>query len=149
MVGLILPFLFFLFIPDHQLEDLRILKLVAMARLFKLTRYSASLGLLIRVYQENKRILLAAFLVMIALMFMASAGIYIFERQAQPVDFGSIPAAMWWAFATLTTVGYGDVTPITVGGKVFGSMVTVCGVGVAAMPAGIFGVKSNNADTWA
>lgn len=132
------PFLLFLLIPAQELNDLRILKLFAMARLFKLTRYSSSLTILFRVYQENKQILLAAFLVIMALMFVSAAGIYIFERDAQPDDFGSIPAAMWWALVTLTTVGYGDVTPITVGGKIFGSLVIVCGVGVAAMPAGIF-----------
>jgi voltage-gated potassium channel len=62
---------------------------------------------------------------------------YYFEREAQPVDFGSIPAAMWWAFATLTTVGYGDVTPITAGGKVFGALITVVGIGMVALPTSI------------
>jgi len=71
-------------------------------------------------------------------MFIAATGIFIFERAAQPIAFGSIPACMWWAFVTLTTVGYGDITPITVGGKIFGAVVMVCGVGIAAMPAGIF-----------
>jgi voltage-gated potassium channel len=62
---------------------------------------------------------------------------YYFERDAQPEAFGSIPAAMWWAFATLTTVGYGDVTPITNGGKVFGAMITVVGIGMVALPTSI------------
>ncbi len=133
-----LPFLFWWLIPEPLYTDFRILKLISMARIFKLTRYSTSFGMLTRVYQENKNTLLAALMVMMILMFIASAGIYIFEREAQPIAFGSIPASMWWAFVTLTTVGYGDVTPITVGGKVFGALVTICGVGVAAMPAGIF-----------
>jgi voltage-gated potassium channel len=133
-----LPFLLWWLLPEAWLSDLRMLKLIAMARIFKLTRYSAPLGLLTRVYEENKHTLLAALMVMMILMFMASTGMYIFERHAQPEAFGSIPASMWWAFVTLTTVGYGDVTPITVAGKVFGAVVTVCGVGVAAMPAGIF-----------
>ena len=59
------------------------------------------------------------------------------EREAQPVAFGSIPAAMWWAFATLTTVGYGDVTPITAAGRVFGASITVVGVGMVALPTAI------------
>ena len=62
---------------------------------------------------------------------------YIVEHKAQPDDFGSIPAAMWWAIVTLTTVGYGDVTPITPLGRVFGGLATLIGIGVAALPAGI------------
>jgi len=133
-----LPILLWLILPNEMLGDLRILKLISMVRVLKLTRYSASLLMLARVYRENKNTLLAAGLVMMILMFIAATGIFIFERYAQPVAFGSIPASMWWAFVTLTTVGYGDITPITVGGKIFGSVVMVCGVGIAAMPAGIF-----------
>ena len=133
-----LPLIIWLFLPTEQFADLRILKLISMIRVFKLTRYSSSLNLLFRVFLENKHTLFAAALVMMILMIIASAGIYMFERNVQPDDFGSIPSSMWWAFVTLTTVGYGDVTPITLGGKIFGSVVMVCGVGIAAMPAGIF-----------
>jgi voltage-gated potassium channel len=133
-----LPLLILLLLPGDAFGDLRMLKLISMVRILKLTRYSASLLMLARVYRENKNTLLAAGLVMMILMFIAATGIYIFEKNAQPLDFGSIPACMWWAFVTLTTVGYGDITPITVGGKIFGSVVMVCGVGIAAMPAGIF-----------
>lgn len=133
-----LPIILWLVLPNEIFGDLRILKLISVVRILKLTRYSASLLMLARVYRENKNTLLAAGLVMMILMFIAATGIFIFERFAQPDAFGSIPASMWWAFVTLTTVGYGDVTPITVGGKIFGAMVMVCGVGVAAMPAGIF-----------
>ena len=133
-----LPILLWLIIPSDMLGDLRILKLISMVRILKLTRYSASLLMLTRVYRENKNTLLAAGLVMMILMFISATGIFIFERYAQPDAFGSIPASMWWAFVTLTTVGYGDITPITIGGKIFGSVVMVCGVGIAAMPAGIF-----------
>ncbi len=133
-----LPFILWVFLPSDLYGDIRMLKLISMVRVLKLTRYSASLLMLARVYRENKNTLLAAMLVMMILMFIAATGIYMFERHAQPGAFGSIPACMWWAFVTLTTVGYGDITPITVGGKIFGSLVMVCGVGVAAMPAGIF-----------
>ena len=71
------------------------------------------------------------------IMLLAASGMYYFERVSQPEDFGSIPASMWWAFATLTTVGYGDVTPITVGGKVFGALITVVGIGMVALPTSI------------
>jgi voltage-gated potassium channel len=133
-----LPIILWIILPIDIFGDLRILKLISVVRILKLTRYSASLLMLARVYRENKNTLLAAGLVMMILMFIAATGIFIFERFDQPDAFGSIPASMWWAFVTLTTVGYGDITPITIGGKIFGSMVMVCGVGVAAMPAGIF-----------
>lgn len=133
-----LPLLIWIFLPTDQFSDFRILKLISMVRVFKLTRYSSSLSMLARVYSENRHTLFAAALVMMILMILSAAGIYVFERSVQPDDFGSIPSSMWWAFVTLTTVGYGDVTPITLGGKVFGSVVMVCGVGIAAMPAGIF-----------
>ena len=76
------------------------------------------------------------FLLTIA-MLIASTGIYIFEKDAQPDKFGSIPEAMWWAVATLTTVGYGDVTPITAMGKLFGAIITIIGIGTVALPSGI------------
>lgn len=133
-----LPLLIWIFLPSDQFSDFRILKLISMVRVFKLTRYSSSLSMLSRVYSENRHTLFAAALVMMILMILSAAGIYVFERSVQPDDFGSIPSSMWWAFVTLTTVGYGDVTPITLGGKIFGSVVMVCGVGIAAMPAGIF-----------
>ncbi len=133
-----LPVVLWIVLPNEVFGDLRILKIISMVRVLKLTRYSASLAILGRVYRENRNILLAAGLVMLILTFMAATGIYLFERRVQPEAFGSIPAAMWWALVTLTTVGYGDMTPLTIGGKLFGAMVMVCGVGIAAMPAGIF-----------
>lgn len=80
---------------------------------------------------------MAAFFVLITVMLLAASGMYYFERQAQLVAFASIPDAMWWAVPTLTTVGYGDVMPITTGGKLFGAMITVIGVGMVALPTGI------------
>ncbi|MEM7503262.1 MAG: ion transporter [Pseudomonadota bacterium] len=117
--------------------DMRFLRAVRLLRVLKLTRYSVALNTLITTFSENSRALSAAFSILIIVMLFAASGIYYFERQAQPVAFGSIPAAMWWAFATLTTVGYGDVTPITVGGKVFGALITVVGLGMVALPTGI------------
>ncbi len=117
--------------------DMRFLRAVRLLRVLKLTRYSAALNMLFATIAENGRSLAASFFILMTVMLLASSGIYYFERQSQPVDFGSIPAAMWWAFATLTTVGYGDVTPVTVGGKIFGALVTVVGVGMVALPTGI------------
>lgn len=117
--------------------DLRLLRAVRLLRILKLTRYSAALNMLFATVAENGRSLAAAFFILITVMTMAASGIYFFEKESQPIDFGSIPAAMWWSFSTLTTVGYGDVTPITVGGKIFGALITVVGLGMVALPTGI------------
>ena len=117
--------------------DMRFLRAIRLMRVLKLTRYFAALNMLIIAVKENGRALSASFLILVTIMLLAASGMYYFERESQPVDFGSIPAAMWWAFATLTTVGYGDVTPITVGGKIFGAMITVIGIGMVALPTSI------------
>lgn len=117
--------------------DMRFLRAVRLLRVLKLTRYSAALNMLITTVNENGRALLASFMILVTVMLLAASGMYYFERLAQPQAFGSIPAAMWWAFVTLTTVGYGDVTPITVGGRVFGAMITVVGIGMVALPTSI------------
>lgn len=117
--------------------DMRFLRAVRLMRVLKLSRYFAALNMLTIAVKENSRALAASSLILVTIMLLAASGMYYFERQSQPVDFGSIPAAMWWAFATLTTVGYGDVTPITVGGKIFGALITVVGIGMVALPTGI------------
>lgn len=117
--------------------DMRFLRAVRLLRILKLTRYSSAFDMLMTCCRENMRSLGAAFFVLLTVMLLAASGMYFFERESQPVAFGSIPAAMWWAFATLTTVGYGDVTPITVGGKIFGALITVVGIGMVALPTGI------------
>ena len=71
------------------------------------------------------------------LVYLAACGIYYFEKTKQPDDFGSIPDAMWWAIVTLTTIGYGDVYPVTAGGKVFTALVALVGVGLIAIPSGL------------
>lgn len=132
----ILPF-YLLLLGAFSTADMRFLRAVRLLRVLKLTRYSAALNMLVMTIQENSRALAAAFLILLTVMLLAASGMYYFERQAQPDDFGSIPAAMWWAFATLTTVGYGDVTPITAGGRVFGALITVVGIGMVALPTSI------------
>ncbi|MGB0865119.1 MAG: ion transporter [Granulosicoccaceae bacterium] len=117
--------------------DLRFLRVLRLLRVFKLTRYSSAMNLLLDVFREESSSLFAGFFILFVLLVLAASGAYLVEHDAQPEKFGSIPAAMWWAVATLTTVGYGDVTPITAAGKVFGALVTVVGVGMAALPAGI------------
>ncbi len=117
--------------------DFRFLRSVRLLRILKLSRYSYAFEMLLTTCRENARPLLAAFFVLVTVMLLAASGMYFFERHAQPVAFGSIPDAMWWAVSTLTTVGYGDVTPITAGGKLFGAFITVIGIGMVALPTGI------------
>jgi len=71
------------------------------------------------------------------LLYLSSVGIYYFEHEAQPETFGSIFHCLWWSVATLTTVGYGDVYPVTVGGKIFTSFIVLIGIGIVAVPTGI------------
>ncbi len=132
----ILPFYFVMFGMFGN-ADMRFLRAFRLLRIFKLTRYSAAFDVLNIVFKENLRAFGAAFLVLMVVMLLAASGMYYFEHDAQPTKFSSILASMWWAFATLTTVGYGDVTPITNGGKAFGALITVVGVGMVALPTGI------------
>lgn len=129
----ILPF----YLQFFFVLDLRFLRIFRILRVLKLTRYSSAFTLLIKVFTEEKHALIAAFSILFVLFVISSSGIYLIENDVQPEAFGSIPAAMWWAMATLTTVGYGDVTPITAGGKFFGGVITVLSMGLVAMPTGI------------
>ena len=117
--------------------DLRILRALRMLRLLKFSRYFKVMNLLLGVLREEKQSFLAAMFLLTIAMLIASTGIYLFEKDAQPDKFGSIPEAMWWAIATLTTIGYGDVTPVTAMGKFFGAIIAIIGIGVVALPSGI------------
>ncbi len=117
--------------------DLRFLRVLRLLRIFKLTRYSSAMTMLLDVLREESSSFFAGFFILLVLLILAASGAYLVEHDTQPDKFGSIPAAMWWAVATLTTVGYGDVTPITAWGKLFGACVTIIGIGMAALPAGI------------
>jgi voltage-gated potassium channel len=129
----ILPFyLSFIF-----LIDLRILRMLRLIRIFKLARYSPALHTLLRVVVNEARALIGALLLMVTILLFAATGIYWLEHLVQPEKFGSIPDAAWWAIATLTTVGYGDVAPVTPLGKIFGSIVMLIGLGMFALPIAI------------
>jgi len=117
--------------------DLRFLRVLRLLRVFKLTRYSRAMQLLLQAFKDEASSLLAAFFIMSVLLILASCGIYLLEHDIQPDKFGSIPAAMWWAMATLTTVGYGDVVPLTPLGKLFGGVVTLVSMGMVAIPTGL------------
>ncbi len=130
----ILPFYLALFVPTADLRFLRVFRLL---RLLKLTRYSPALATLWQVLVNERRALAAALLIMVILLIISSTAIYHVEHDVQPENFGSIPAAMWWAIATLTTVGYGDVVPLTGLGRAIGGLVMILGLAMFALPVGI------------
>lgn len=137
----ILPTLLQWLIPG---ADLRWLRAIRMVRLLKISHYSSALeDLISAIYQERRSFGAAMYLFGIAL-FLASTTLYLAENHIQPDAFGSIPESMWWAIITLTTVGYGDVSPITPIGKLIGSITAVMGVCSVALLTGIVGSAFSN-----
>ena len=132
----ILPFYLPMLIP-FDLRFLRIIRLVRIFRMFKMARYSESLKLLINVFKAKKEDLATTIFIVAILVILASSLMYFAENQSQPVAFSSIPQAMWWGISSLTTVGYGDVYPVTPIGKILGSIVSLLGIGMFALPTGI------------
>ena len=120
-----------------DLRSLRIVRIFRVFRILKIFRYGSAInrfGKALRLTQQE----LALFMLATAmLLYISAVGIYYLEHEAQPEVFGSIISALWWAVATLTTVGYGDAYPVTVGGKFFTGIVVVLGMGVVAVPAGL------------
>lgn len=117
--------------------DARFLRVVRLLRIFKLSRHLKALDILTTVVRNEAGSLVAAIFILGVMVVLSAGGIYVAERGSQVETFSSIPAAMWWAIVTLSTVGYGDVVPGSVAGKLFGVLVMVIGVGMAALPAGI------------
>ncbi len=105
--------------------------------LLKLARLTPALGLVATVVRSEARALLAGFLVMIVLLVLASGVMYLLERQVQPQIFSSLPKSLWWGIVTMATVGYGDMAPVTVLGRVFGGFVMLLGIAMFAVPTGI------------
>ncbi|MCB1504810.1 MAG: ion transporter [Hyphomicrobiaceae bacterium] len=117
--------------------DLRVLRILRLLRFLKLSRYSPAMHTLIRVLSNERRALMGAGLLLVAAVLFAASGMYYIEHRVQPDKFGTVPDAAWWAIATLTTVGYGDVTPITPFGRFFGGIVMVVGLCILALPVAI------------
>ncbi len=106
-------------------------------RLLQLVRFFGPLVVLWRVVKSEAPAMMGTIFIVVVLIVMAASGMYLVERNVQPEAFGSIPSAMWWAAVTLTTVGYGDVTPITPVGRVIGVAIMILGIGLVALPAGM------------
>lgn len=129
----ILPFyLSFVFIAD-----LRILLMLRLLRFFKFARYSPGIRTLLAVIEAERKALFAWLIILLGAVLFYSTAMHVAEHEAQPEKFGTIPDAMWWAIATVTTVGYGDVTPVTFAGKIIASFAMVTGFVLLGLPVGI------------
>ncbi|MBN2039146.1 MAG: potassium channel family protein [Spirochaetes bacterium] len=132
----ILPF-YLPFIIPFDLRFIRMLRLLRLLRIFKLNRYNDAMDKIGRVLRKEKEKLLTTIFVTSILLIFASSIMYYVENEAQPEQFPNIIASIWWAIATLTTVGYGDVYPITALGKILSGIIAILGIGLVALPTGI------------
>lgn len=132
----IAPFYLLLLMPD-SVENLAFLRLLRLMRIFKFTHYWRSSNMLLEVVLRALPNFAISLFMMMLVMLLAACGLYILEHKAQPESFGTIPAAMWWAIVSLTTVGYGDVVPTTAWGKILGSVVIIAGIAFVALPTSI------------
>ncbi|UWQ08421.1 ion transporter [Aliiroseovarius crassostreae] len=130
-----------------QWQAVRIFRLLRLVRLVKLFRGSHAMERLATAFQEVRGELAIFGIIAGLMLYVASVGIYIFEHDAQPEVFSSIPQSLWWAVASFTTVGYGDMVPITAGGRVFTTFVLFLGLGVIAVPSAIITTALLEADT--
>lgn len=119
-------------------KGLRVVRLIRLLKLMRNEKINRATNRLRLALQKVKHELAVFGVVVLLTIFASAVGVYYCEHEAQPEVFSSIPAAIWWALATLTTVGYGDIYPITVLGKLFSSVVILIGVGIVAIPAGLF-----------
>jgi voltage-gated potassium channel len=117
--------------------DLRVIVLVRLLRFFKFARYSPGFHSLIEAVRAERHALVACILILASVILISAGFLYVLEHKAQPDKFGSIPDAMWWAVATVTTVGYGDAVPVTTWGRILGAITMVVGLLMLALPAGI------------
>ena len=119
------------------LRSIRIFRLFRIFRILKIVQYNQAMARLGKAFMYAKYEILIFLGTTLMLLYFAAIGIYYFEHVVQPENFRSIFDGLWWAVATLTTVGYGDVFPVTVGGKLFTFVILICGMGVVAVPAGL------------
>ena len=129
----VLPFYLGMFVE----MDLRAIRVLRVLRVFKLGRYSMAMTVMAAVARQETRAIGAVLFVMLVVLVFTSSLMYLFEHRAQPHVFADIPTAMWWSVVTLTTLGYGDMVPITPLGRMLGGLTAVLGVGMIALPAGV------------
>ena len=120
-----------------DLRSVRIFRMFRLFRMLKILRFSSALKRFRSAFYLVRAELVVFLSATMFLLFVAAVGIYYFENPAQPDKFSSVFQCLWWAVATLTTIGYGDIYPITVGGKIFTSFIAVVGIGFVAVPTGL------------
>lgn len=132
----ILPF-YLPFIFPMGLAALRSLRILRLLRLLKINRYTAGFTMIAYVFKKKARLLLSSIVVIFMLMFIAAVIMYNVESERQPDKFVNAFSALWWALSTVTTIGYGDLYPITPLGQLLGGVIAFLGIGLVAMPTGI------------
>jgi voltage-gated potassium channel len=144
IIDLIAIFPFYLAI-GIDLRAIRILRFLRLFRAFKMARYSKAIQRFHRAFLIAREEIMLFLIVAFMVLYFSAIGIYYFENEAQPYKFASVFHSLWWSLATLTTVGYGDVYPVTVGGRVFTFFVLFIGLGVVAVPAGLMATALSKA----
>ncbi len=129
-----------------DLRSIRVFRMLRLFRIFKLLRYGKAIQRFRDAFIDIKEELVVLFTATALAIYVASVGIYYFESAVQPDKFGSVFHCMWWAIVTLTTVGYGDAFPITLGGRLFTGLILVVGLGLIAVPSGLFASALAKAD---
>jgi voltage-gated potassium channel len=124
---------------------LRVFRLIRILRLARLGRFSLAMRHLSQAVSDRREELLLSLMLAVFVLVFSAAGMYLLEGENDPQTFGSIPRAMWWSVCTLTTVGYGDIYPHTVLGKILGGLTSIAGIGLIAMPTGILAAAFSDA----
>ncbi|HGG04237.1 MAG TPA: ion transporter [Aliiroseovarius sp.] len=143
----LLSFLPAVLLLTPEWQAVRALRLVRLVRLLKLFRSSRALDRLVTAFHEVRGELMVFAVTSALMLYVSAVGIFLFEHDAQPEAFSSIPISLWWAVASFTTVGYGDLVPITAGGRLFTTIVLFLGLGVIAVPAAIVTTALLEAET--
>lgn len=133
----ILPWYLQAFLGGLDLRMLRMFRLTRILRLFRLTAYTKSARMIFNIFKTRFNDLMLSFILTIFLIIISSCLVYFAEHQVPGTQFTSIPATIWWAVVTLTTVGYGEMYPVTIWGKIFAIFIMLAGVALLALPAGI------------
>ncbi len=120
-----------------DLRSLRIFRMLRLFRILKLVQYNKAIQRFYKAFFIAKEEIVLFGVTTVMLLFLSAVGIYYFENEAQPEQFKSVFHSFWWAITTLTTVGYGDAYPITLGGRIFTFFILMIGLGVVAAPAGL------------